>query len=267
MKVILLIKNESAINRFLQPYIIDKYNYLAEEILNKVISNDSYYDSLGIKFKTRFDEFIFITLYERSFIREYREFLLNEIIKMVRLLPNKEINILALKESNDFMTLDIYEKEDFIVREIITCINNILISHLFGIAEKKYWFYTNRIIEGIKDFAFDGSICGDYPSENYWEDFCIITQEDYEGLYDICWEDIYTYIYQTLSKSSTSDLIILYSGTEEIDTDVYIEPFSCMSNSELIESIASKLYYSISLEATSQDINYLLFPEDDYEDY
>lgn len=60
--------------------------------------------------------------------------------------------------------------------------------------------YVQRLKEDISDFAFDGSVVGDYNTQDYWGDFCVITQECYDHLYDICYDDIYGYILNVLDK-------------------------------------------------------------------
>lgn len=255
-----MIISPQVINNYLQPYILEKYDYLTEVLLSDNIEQKAFPGYFGINFKTRLDELIFITLYERSLLDEYRKFLANQILEMIDQMPITEFNLLLLKETNDLTNKRMVEREYFIVKEIISIVNNKLIEHLSRLAESKYIFYANKIIEGLKNFSFNGSICGDYPSENYWEDFCIISQEGFDDIYDDCWEDVYSYIYQILSSAPVSDLMILYSGTEDIEIGEYTEPFGTKAMTMIIESITSKLYYLISFEASYKDINYLLFP-------
>ena len=181
-----------------------------------------------------------------------------EIYDHLNSFSQNEVKLLLLKDVNPLGPID--EKEiEFIVEEMLTVINNKLVNYLSDLSDEKYAILTKKVIEDIKSFAFNGSVEGDYDTSNYWEEYCVILQEGYDTLYDVCYEDIYSHIECKLAKSSNPDQAILYSGTDELFVVDYNNPFSSIN----LSVIADKLYECVTLEASSEDISHCLYPDED----
>jgi len=248
------------INSYLQNYIDERYLVLCEEILSGELRNHRNlpYRLNGITCNNIFEELIFVTLYENNSFDELQKSISIEIYDLLNSLPQKEVKLLLLKDVDPLRPLE--EKGiEFIIEEMLTVINTKLFDYISDLSDDKYSLLTKKVIEEIKDFAFNGSVAGDYDTSNYWEEYCVILQEGYDILYDICYGDIYSHIECKLEKSSNPDLTILYSGTDEIYVEDYKNPFSSIN----ISVIADKLYEFVTLEASSEDISHCLYPDED----
>jgi len=132
-----------------------------------------------------------------------------EIYDHLNSFSQNEVKLLLLKDVNPLGPID--EKEiEFIVEEMLTVINNKLVNYLSDLSDEKYAILTKKVIEDIKSFAFNGSVEGDYDTSNYWEEYCVILQEGYDTLYDVCYEDIYSHIECKLAKSRSSNTLFWY---------------------------------------------------------
>ena len=147
-----------------------------------------------------------------------------------------------------------------IAEEILVLANSKVVEHLTGFSEDRYEMYVQKIMEHIKDFAFSGSVAGDYETENYSEEFCVILQENYDMLYEICRDDIYGYILKVLEKAHETDIKLLYLGTDEEINEGIENPLSIHTG--MNDCIADKLFNMISNKASHEDIMYILYPDE-----
>lgn len=248
------------INSYLQNYIDERYQELCEEILSRKLKSHHNlpYRLNGITCNNIFEELIFVTLYESNSFEELQKNISFEIYDLLNNLPQNEVKLLLLKDINPLGPVE-EKRIEFIAAEMLTVINNKLVDYFSDLSNDKYSHITKKVIEDIKGFAFDGSVAGDYDTSNYWEEYCVVLQEGYDNLYDICYGDIYSHIECKLKKSSNPDLTILYSGTDEIYVENYNNPFSSID----ISVIADKLYEFVSLEASYEDIGHCLYPDED----
>ncbi|KQL33364.1 hypothetical protein [Psychrobacillus sp. FJAT-21963] len=248
------------INSYLQNYIDERYLDICGEILSKKLKNHPNlpYRSNGITCNNIFEELVFVTLYESNLFAELQKNISFEIYDLLNNLPQNEVKLLLLKDVDPLGPL---EKRgiEFIAAEMLTVINNKLVDYFSDLSDEKYALFTKKVIGDIKDFTFNSSVAGDYNTSNYWEEYCVILQEGYDILYELCYGDIYSHIEFKLEKSSNPDLTILYSGTDEIYVEDYNNPFSPID----ISIISEKLYESVKLEASYEDISHCLYSDED----
>lgn len=244
------------VNDTIQNFLSERYNSIADKILSMKLKHhyDLIYRENGITFNTIFDELIFVTLYESESFPRFQKNLQLDIEDIVSELIQLEDLVLQS------IGIELTEKKqvDIISEEIFTIICNKLMSNLSEISEDRYNYYADKIIEDIKYFAFDGSAVGDYETTDYWEEFCLILQEGYDELYEICHDDIYSHIVVVLEKTNDSNLRILFAGSDEFDKDNIQDLFYSIE----IEYIAEKLFESVRDKASMEDIDHILYPDE-----
>jgi hypothetical protein len=252
------------INYFLNNYLDEKIENLCDDLLARQLeTTDSLsYRSYGISFDNIFSELIFVILYEDKLYESFQKNLFELIYSILNTLSDEEIMLLSIgvyrSEIFDGEVRDYQE----ITKKIMELAITKALNHISEQSDEIYENYVQRIKKDISDFGFSGSVIGDYNTQNYWEDFCVITQESYDYLYDICYDDIYGYILKILDKSPKIDLKLLYSGTAVYVNEIE-NPLSIYAVSN--DSIADKLFNMISYMAASEDIMHILFP-DEYEE-
>ncbi|MFY4776619.1 hypothetical protein [Metabacillus sp. RGM 3146] len=248
---------------FLEEYLDEKLEVLCEEFLAGKMEKacDIDYLSYGISFNNIFEELTFVILYEEKSYEVFRKNLFKRVYDILKELPDEEITLLlfALLKAEIFYVEDTDLNEEIAVA-IIKLANTKVLNHLYNISTKIYEKYMQQLKEGIMEFRFSGSVAGDYETSDYWEEFCLITQENYDYLYDICYEDIYSYILDVLNKSPEIDIKLLFAGIEDITVEGIENPLSI--HAEMNNCIAEKLFDLISDMAASEDIMHILYTDD-----
>lgn len=253
---------------YLNKYLDERYDNLCKSLLSKKLDRycELHYKSYGMNFSNIFEELVFVTLYESNTFYEFQKNISTVIFDMLNNMSQNECDLLSLidinyfnlKEEGNYLINDNYS---IIVNEILTLVNKELVGFLSKISDEKYDFYVQLLIKKIKNFAFNGSVINDdYNTNNYWEEYCVIVQEGYDTLYEICHDDIYNFIINMLNRSLTPDIRILYSGTDELWVDDHCDPFP--SEGVMLEVIASKLYDMVSQTASNENINHLLYDDE-----
>ncbi|WP_423410436.1 hypothetical protein AABM38_11130 [Heyndrickxia sp. MSNUG] len=250
-------------NKKLQCFIKERYYSITNELLSKKINYHKKldYKFFNINFDNMLDEMVFVTLYDPTSSNILEKYILDEIKLYLYKLSRSELDFLLLKDI-DIVNSDKNTRTDsYISNEIMKIISNQTIEIIASLAEEKYEDMTQVLIENLKSLSLIGVFGDGYLVDNYWDEFCIIVQEESHLHYYSYYNEIFDHIVSILKRQSDPVKRILYAGTEEMWNQDSTEPFFFLD----LNSISEKLFEMIKFEASYAEIDNF-YIEEDYDD-